>query len=120
MPNAIVNCTFNPPTLSIMGAQMRQETIDSLERALPHCTTTSQNSMSTANGQAPKFVLADAQPNTWRMSIGQHYCDQRGRSVVFSAIISALQLEGWLLRTTNSIETEDNKDVTRLFFWRPS
>ncbi|EAN94079.1 hypothetical protein C3747_32g246c [Trypanosoma cruzi] len=118
MPNVIVNCTFNPPAFSITGTQLRQETLDSLEKALPQCTTTSQNSMGAANGNAPKFMLVNSQPNTWRMSIGQHYCDQRGRCVVFSTIISTLQTEGWALRTTDSHESDNGKDITRLFFWR--
>ncbi|RNF10124.1 uncharacterized protein Tco025E_06843 [Trypanosoma conorhini] len=118
MPSVVVNCKFNPPVLSIVGAPLRQETLDTLEKALPRCMTTSQNSLSVANGGAPKFVLLNNQPNTWRMSIGQHYCDQRGRCVVFSEVINALHAEGWTLRTTNSHESDNEKDVARLFFWR--
>ncbi|KAG5512126.1 hypothetical protein JKF63_07591 [Porcisia hertigi] len=41
MPNVIVTCTFNPPSVSIHGASIRQDTIDALQRALPKQTTTS-------------------------------------------------------------------------------
>ncbi|ORC84968.1 uncharacterized protein TM35_000391420 [Trypanosoma theileri] len=117
MPYVIVNCTFNPPTLSITGAQLRQETIDSLEKSIPQCTTTSSSSNS-MNGTTAKFTLSESQPQTWHMSIGQQYCDQRGRCVVFAAVAQALQLEGWALRTTDAVSWENEKDVTRLFFWR--
>ncbi|RNF04373.1 hypothetical protein TraAM80_05250 [Trypanosoma rangeli] len=120
MPSVIVNCTFNPPVLSIVGAPLRQETLDALEKVLPCCTTTSQNSLGAAVGSAPKFMLVNNQPNTWRLSIGQHYCDQRGRCVMFAEIIKALHAEGWTLRTTSSHESGNDKDVARLFFWRPS
>lgn len=129
MPNVVVTCTFNPPVLSIQGASLRQDTIDALQRALPKHTTTSIPTQR-AN-ESPKFLLigggeaaAAASPSAgnkysnWCIDLGQHYCDQKGRSMIFLAVMEALEEEGFAMRGTNTVVTEEEKDVTRMIFSR--
>ncbi|KAG5508442.1 hypothetical protein JIQ42_08184 [Leishmania sp. Namibia] len=162
MPNVIVTCTFNPPSVSIQGASIRQDTIDALQRALPKQTTTSLPTQ--RPGESAKFLLTSgneavpcgavscvepggtaadgaeegSQQNTsphqntagvvsggvaegyksWHIDLGQHYCDQMGRSMIFLVIIEALEEEGFALRGTHTTLTEQEKDVTRLIFVR--
>ncbi|KAG5487957.1 hypothetical protein LSCM1_08272 [Leishmania martiniquensis] len=162
MPNVIVTCTFNPPSISIQGASIRQDTIEALQRALPKQTTTSPPTqrptesakflLTSGNGTVPcgevscvesvgaaaDGVGEGSQQNTsprqsstglapgevgegykiWRIDLGQHYCDQTGRSMVFLVIIEALEEEGFALRGTHTMLTEQEKDVTRLIFVR--
>ncbi|KAK7198921.1 hypothetical protein NESM_000858900 [Novymonas esmeraldas] len=162
MPNVIVTCTFNPPTISIQGASIRQDTIDALQRALPKQTTTSLPTQ--RPGESAKFLLTNGngqaaeQPGavnriegaaaaeggaaegsqrngspdrnsagvdgaaeefkSWRIDLGQHYCDQKGRAMIFLVIIEALEEEGFAVRGTHTVVTEKEKDVTRLIFAR--
>lgn len=55
---------------------------------------------------------------SWRIDLGQHYCDQKGRSMIFLVIMEALEEEGFALRGTHTVVTEKEKDVTRLIFAR--
>lgn len=133
MPNVIVTCTFNPPVVSLQGASLRQETIDQLQKALPNQTSTSQPSQ--RHTEPPKFLLTNgagstdgaaaaattdstpgAQYTSWKIDLGQHYCDQNGRSMIYLSIMSALQEEGFAMRGANTIATESEKEITRMIF----
>ncbi|AYU75657.1 protein of unknown function - conserved [Leishmania donovani] len=162
MPNVIVTCTFNPPCVSIHGANIRQDTIDALQRALPKQTTTSLPTQ--RPGEPAKFLLTNgsgvmqsgtvnriedgsaaaggaeegSQENTsphnssngvapgegakeyksWRIDLGQHYCDQMGRAMIFLVIIEALEEEGFALRGTHTLMMDREKDTTQLIFVR--
>ncbi|KPI82806.1 hypothetical protein ABL78_8182 [Leptomonas seymouri] len=148
MPNVIVTCVFNPPTISIQGTSIRQDTIEALQRALPKQTTTSLPSQ--RPGESAKFLLTSGGAtggrieggadtgahsnqddsaavkgeannkgyNSWHIDLGQHYCDQKGRSMIFLVIMEALEEEGFALRGTHTVVTEKEKDVTRLIFSR--
>lgn len=114
MPNLIVNCTFNPPVIKLMGTTLREETIRKLEQRLPQVTTTSQSSQR----EPPKFVLLN-HPTHWHIDLGQHFCDQLGRSLIFLAIIETLEAEDWKLKGTNTVTHPDNgKDTSKFFFFR--
>ncbi len=114
MPNLIVNVTFNPPVVKIMGSTLREETVHRLEQKLPSATTTS---MSTQR-DPPKFQLM-SNPTHWQIELGQQYCDQLGRSIIFLSIIESLEGEDWMLRGTNTVtHPETNKDTTKFFFFR--
>lgn len=59
--------------------------------------------------------------SSWKIELSQHYCDQKGRSMIFLAIMEALEEEGYAMRGVHTLTTaEDNeKDVTRMIFARP-
>lgn len=114
MPNLIVNVTFNPPVLKIMGSTLREETIHKLEQRLPSVTTTSLNTQK----EPPKFQLKE-NPAHWHIDLGQHYCDQLGRSLIFLAMLETLEAEDWKLKGTNTVTHPDSgKDSTKFFFFR--
>lgn len=115
MPNLCVTCTFNPPSIKVMGATLREETIHKLEQKLPTLTTTSA---SVAAGKESGFVFIP-QPAHWSLTMNQHFCDQLGRSLVFMSVIECLEGEDWKLRATNCMSHYDSgKDTTKLFFSR--
>ncbi|EPY21384.1 hypothetical protein STCU_00831 [Strigomonas culicis] len=154
MPHVIVTCLFNPPSISIQGASLRQDTIDALQRALPKHTTTSQ--LTYGRQEPPKFLLtaSSAHPEaetgekkeqeketdattavsaalivrdrvqnleeytSLKIELGKHYCCQKGRSMMFLAIMEALEEEGFAMRSTSAVTMDNGKDVTRLFFSR--
>ncbi|CBZ23116.1 hypothetical protein, unknown function [Leishmania mexicana MHOM/GT/2001/U1103] len=162
MPNVIVTCTFNPPCVSIQGVNIRQDTIDALQRALPKQTTTSLPTQ--RPGEPAKFLLTSGggvgqagtvnrieygsaaaggaeegrqeatsphnssngvapgegakEYKSWRIDLGQHYCDQMGRAMIFLVIIEALEEEGFALRGTHTLVMEREKDTTQLIFVR--
>lgn len=114
MPNLVVNVTFNPPVMKLMGATLREETIQKLEQRLPSATTTHPSDQK----EPPKFVLKE-NPNHWHIDLGQHYCDHLGRSVIFLTMIDTLETEDWKLKGTNTVTHPDTgKDSTKFFFYR--
>jgi len=114
MPNLIVNITFNPPVIKLMGSTLREETVQKLQSRLPAVTTTS----AAQRKESPKFELRQ-NPSHWHLEIEQQYCDQLGRSLIFLSIIESLESEDWKLKGTNSVShPENNKDTTKLFFVR--
>jgi len=114
MPNLIVNISFNPPVIKMMGSTLREETIHKLEQRLPTVTTTSASTQR----DPPKFVLMN-NPTHWHIDIGQHFCDQLGRSLIFLCVIETLEGEDWKLKGSNTITHPDSgKDTTKFFFYR--
>jgi hypothetical protein len=114
MPSLICNVTFNPPVITMLGSSIKEETIHKLEHALPEVTTTAMCSQR----EPPKFVYVPNPPH-WRMELGQHYCDQLGRAIIFLRLIEALNGEEWKLKGTNTVVSMDNgKDTNKFFFYR--
>lgn len=114
MPNLIVSCTFNPPTIKLMGATLREETVHKLELRLPSACSTS----SSTSREPPKFVFVK-EPAHWHMEIPQQFCDHLGRSLIYLAIIEALEAEDWKLRASNCMTHYDTlKDTSKFFFSR--
>jgi hypothetical protein len=114
MPSLIVNVTFNPPVVKLLGTTIREETVHKLEAALPGALTTA-----TAVQKAPPQFELMANPPHWHMDLGQAYCDQLGRSMIFLRIIEALAAEEWKLKGTNTVtHPENGKDTTKFFFYR--
>ena len=97
MPSLIVNVTFNPPVVKVLGTNIREETVTKLELALPDALTTAL----CTQRDRPKFQPMPNPPHL-HMDLGQHYCDQLGRSVIFLRIIEALNAEDWKLKGTNT------------------
>lgn len=112
MPNLCVSCTYNPPTITVMGATLREDTVRSLESQIPHATTTAMNP-----GKEPAKFAFLPNPDHWRMELQQHFCDELHKSAMFLSIIQALEQEGWRIRASNSVAA-DNKETTKMFFTR--
>eukprot|EP01063_Lacrimia_lanifica_P004740 TRINITY_DN126_c0_g1_i1.p1 TRINITY_DN126_c0_g1~~TRINITY_DN126_c0_g1_i1.p1 ORF type:complete len:137 (+),score=67.22 TRINITY_DN126_c0_g1_i1:63-413(+) len=114
MPHLVVNCTFNPPVIKMMGSTLREETVHKLDQRLPIVTTTSVS----PKKELPKFSYVQNPPH-WHNDLGQHFCDQLGRSMIFLTMIECLEGEDWKLKGTNTVTHPDNgKDTTKFFFFR--
>ena len=131
MPHLVVNCTFNPPVVKIMGATLHevcasllqrspthtkktttrnnkqhnatQETIHKLDQRMPAVTTTSVS----PKKELPKFVYIQNPPH-WHSDLGQHYCDQLGRSMIYLTMIECLEGEDWKLKVCFADQTGCN------------
>ncbi|EPY28096.1 hypothetical protein STCU_00342 [Strigomonas culicis] len=114
MPNLCVSCTFNPPVITVLGAQMKDETLHLLEKKLPQLSSTSIN----AKSELSKFNFFN-NPDHWRLTMSQHFCDELHKSQFFSTITECLLQDGWLLRASNSVSTAaDDTETVKLFFTR--
>lgn len=125
MSTVIVSCTFNPPVVVIQGARIREDTLEHLQNALPKCTTTSPATQ--RHAETPAFLPFGEDDNKeaghdenkmkgWKLSLKQHYCCQKCRSMIFMEIMSSLQDEGFAMRGVHSFLQEDSTDVTRMIF----
>lgn len=114
MPNLIVSCTFNPPTVTLLGSTLREETVHKLEQRLPTVTSTHQS----PSKEPPKFVFYK-DPAHWKIELGQQFCDHLGRSMIYLTLVECLEAEDWKLRATNCMSHYDNgKDTSKFFFTR--
>jgi len=101
-PNLIVNMFFNPPTIRIIGP-IKESTVEKLNTVFPRMTST-QSGTRTAG---PRFVH-EQNPAHWTVKLGGQYCDQLGQSMIFLALLDALEEEGgWVLKDTNAITMPD-------------
>lgn len=112
MPNICVSCSYNPPSITILGATLREDTVRSLESQIPQSTSTAMNP-----GKEPSKFVFIANPDHWRMELQQHFCDELHKSAMFLSIIQALEQEGWRIRASNSVSS-DTKETTKMFFTR--
>lgn len=114
MPNLCVSCTFNPPTITLLGSTLREDTIRSLEKRLPLTTSTAL----TPGKETPHFAFA-SNPDHWRMELQQHFCSEVHKSSMYLAIIQSLEEEGWRVRASNSVVNPANgKETCKMFFTR--
>ncbi|CAM40432.1 conserved hypothetical protein [Leishmania braziliensis MHOM/BR/75/M2904] len=114
MPNLCVSCTFNPPTITLLGSTIREDTVRAMETQIPLATSTAVN----PSKDPAKFIFL-SNPDHWRMELHQHFCDELHKSSVFLVIIQSLEQEGWRLRASNSVQnTENDTDTAKLFFVR--
>ncbi|CAD2217982.1 hypothetical protein AGDE_02973 [Angomonas deanei] len=112
MPNLCVSCTFNPPVITVLGSYLRDDTIRLLEHNLVLSTSTSAN----VTGETPKFVFF-SNPDYWKISFPQHFCDELHKSIFISTIMDCLSQEGWILRASNTVcDEETEMDTSKLFF----
>ncbi|KAG8348542.1 hypothetical protein TRVL_00631 [Trypanosoma vivax] len=114
MPNVIVTATYNPPTFTIVGSPIREETVKRMEQRIPSLLSTALSQ----SREPARFTLRD-NSKTWCMELNQHFCDELHRSAVSLVIIEALDGEGWTLRTASaSHDSKLDRDVIKLFFSR--
>eukprot|EP00744_Colponema_vietnamica_P000954 GILI01001654.1.p1 GENE.GILI01001654.1~~GILI01001654.1.p1 ORF type:complete len:116 (+),score=40.12 GILI01001654.1:73-420(+) len=114
MPNLVAVVTFNPPVVKLMGSTLREETVQKLQQRLPTSTSTQLSS----RRAAPTFELKK-DPEHWSIDLGQSFCDQLGRSLIFMDLIEILEAEEWKLKGTNCVVHPDSgKDTTKFFFYR--
>jgi hypothetical protein len=107
----IVNFTFNPPQLKIIGP-IRETTIEKLNSVLPKQTT----SLRSSRAGNPKFEY-EQNPAHWKVNLDGQFCDQVGESALFLAVLDALEEEGgWKLTTTQSITQPDQESQQQDFF----
>eukprot|EP01063_Lacrimia_lanifica_P005782 TRINITY_DN1349_c0_g1_i1.p2 TRINITY_DN1349_c0_g1~~TRINITY_DN1349_c0_g1_i1.p2 ORF type:complete len:125 (+),score=57.02 TRINITY_DN1349_c0_g1_i1:79-453(+) len=117
-PNLIVNFFFNPPCIRIIGP-IKEGTIEKLNNLFPRMTSTASGTKTAP----PKFVH-EITPAHWHVKLTGQYCDQLGQSMLFLALLDALEEEGgWVLKDTNAITMVDtdaiqqaHHEVLKFFF----
>ncbi|CBZ28965.1 conserved hypothetical protein [Leishmania mexicana MHOM/GT/2001/U1103] len=114
MPNLCVSCTFNPPSITLLGSTIREDTVRAMEAQLPLATSTAVN----PSKDPVKFIFL-SNPDHWRMDLNQHFCDELHKSSIFLVILQSLEEEGWRLRASNNVSRKENDGETvKLFFTR--
>eukprot|EP00667_Euglena_gracilis_P033295 EG_transcript_53697 len=119
--NLIVNLTFNPPEIVILG-NVRKETLDrlveKLQLYLPQASTS-------APGQrtALEFTYIDTPPH-WHALLPTAYCNEElGQSAFMLIVIDALESgseaggNDWKLKASDAINHDDSTKVTYKFYF---
>ncbi|GET90892.1 hypothetical protein, conserved [Leishmania tarentolae] len=114
MPNLCVSCTFNPPTVTLLGSTIREDTVRAMEAQLPLATSTAVN----PSKDPVKFIF-HTNPDYWRMELNQHFCDELHKASMFLVMVQCLGDEGWRLVSSNCVTNKENDlETTKLFFTR--
>uniref|UniRef100_A0A7S4CLZ1 Uncharacterized protein n=1 Tax=Eutreptiella gymnastica TaxID=73025 RepID=A0A7S4CLZ1_9EUGL len=118
--NLIVNLTFNPPELSILGS-IKQGTLDKLmeklQAHLPQATSSSPGQKSVL-----EFTYSDSPPH-WYAKLPSAYCNEElGQSQFMLIIIDALEHgsevggSDWKLKASDAHNHDDSKVTYKFFF----
>ncbi len=111
--NLIVNMTFNPPLITIIGA-IKDTTIQKLNTVLPTACT------STFTGKT-KFAFEhyDSPPH-WAGVLPASYANEEvGQSQLVLSLLDALEEEGgWKLKGSNATNHDVDKVTYKFFFIR--
>ena len=112
--NLIVNITFNPPLVRIIGP-VKDTTISKLEQVIPQVCTSAPGQKSQI-----KFVKSESH---WEGELPSQYCNEEmGQSQVMLCILDALEDEAnWKLKgitgfTSNGINHDTYKSTYKFFF----
>eukprot|EP01012_Entosiphon_sulcatum_P051259 TRINITY_DN70400_c0_g1_i1.p1 TRINITY_DN70400_c0_g1~~TRINITY_DN70400_c0_g1_i1.p1 ORF type:complete len:119 (-),score=22.39 TRINITY_DN70400_c0_g1_i1:254-610(-) len=110
-PNLVVNLTFNPPEISIVGP-IREATIQKLSQLLPQVCTSSPGTRAEV-----RFVRNESPPH-WYTKLPMQFCNEElGQPMVMLAILDALEEEGgWKLKGSNSLNHDDTQVTFKFFF----
>eukprot|EP01065_Artemidia_motanka_P042061 TRINITY_DN5570_c0_g1_i1.p1 TRINITY_DN5570_c0_g1~~TRINITY_DN5570_c0_g1_i1.p1 ORF type:complete len:125 (+),score=44.82 TRINITY_DN5570_c0_g1_i1:69-443(+) len=101
-PNLVVNFHFNPPTIRLIGP-IKETTVEKLNQVFPRMTSTA----GIGRKAPPRFQLQSSPPH-WYLELQGHFCDQLGQSMLYLALLDALEEEGgWILKDCNAITMED-------------
>ena len=111
--NLIVNMTFNPPHISIVGP-IKENTILTLNTLLPQVTTTTSIAKT-------KFAFQRIDdPPSWVGDLPASYANEEvGQSRLTLALLDALEEEGgWKLKGSNATNHDVDKVTYKYFFVR--
>lgn len=110
-PNLIINLTFNPPEIAIVGP-IREATIQKLQQVLPQVCTS-------APGARPAVVLSRVEsPLHWYCKLPAHFANEElGQTSIMVAILDSLEEEGgWKLMASNALNHDETKCTYKFFF----
>jgi hypothetical protein len=111
--NLIVNMTFNPPFITIVGP-IKETTVQKLNTELPNaCTTVTTSKTKFA------FERKDSPPH-WYGELRTSFANEEvGQSRVVLALLDALESEGgWKLKGSNATNHDIDKVTLKFFFVR--
>ena len=111
--NLIVNMTFNPPYITIIGP-VKDNTVQKLNTVLPlSCTSTQTGKVKFA------FERKDTPPH-WAGELRASYANEEvGQSLLTLALLDALEEEGgWKLKGSNATNHDVDKVTYKFFFVR--
>ena len=116
--NLIVNFTFNPPLIHIIGP-VRETTVQKLNSVLPDVCTSTQ----TANPKN-KFAFTKVERShgmtLWRGALEHSFANEEvGQSRLVLALLDAMEEEGdWKLKGSNATCHDVDKVTYKFFFVR--
>lgn len=108
--NLIINMSFNPPTLDILGP-IKESTIDRLNEVVPHSTTSTRS----IRNEPPKFEYL-ANPDHWHLKLDGQFCDADGISRMMVILLDAVEEEGdWTLVSSQASSAVNNAAIQQTF-----
>mmetsp|Transcript_118583 Transcript_118583/g.166729 ORF Transcript_118583/g.166729 Transcript_118583/m.166729 type:complete len:120 (+) Transcript_118583:45-404(+) len=110
--NLIVNLSFNPPEIKIIGP-IKETTVAKLGATLQSVCTSSPGQNSDKN----KFKKVES-PAHWECMLPAAYANEEmGQSGIMLTILDALEEEGdWKLKASNAINHDETKVTYKFFF----
>ena len=113
--NLIVNLTFNPPLVNILGP-VRDATIAKLTAVLPEVCTSTQ----TSTARHTFAFVRRERPPCWSGQLTSSFANEEvGQSRVILSILDALEEEGdWKLKGSNATCHDVDKVTYKFFFVR--
>lgn len=111
--NLIVNLTFNPPLIHVLGP-VRDATIQKLNAIMPEvCTSTQTN-----NARNAFQFTRKERPPCWEGKLDHSFANEEvGQSRLVLSVLDALEEEGdWKLKGSTA-QTHDVDKVTYMFFF---
>ena len=111
--NLIVNLTFNPPLINIIGP-VRDATVQKLNAILPEVCTSTQ----TANPKNKFAFVRRERPPCWQGQLASSFANEEvGQSRLVLALLDCMEEEGdWKLKGSNA-QCHDVDKVTYKFFF---
>eukprot|EP00995_Heteronema_vittatum_P007445 NODE_2594_length_767_cov_464.675487_g1816_i0.p1 GENE.NODE_2594_length_767_cov_464.675487_g1816_i0~~NODE_2594_length_767_cov_464.675487_g1816_i0.p1 ORF type:complete len:119 (-),score=24.04 NODE_2594_length_767_cov_464.675487_g1816_i0:348-704(-) len=110
-PNLIVNLTFNPPEICIIGP-VRETTVSALALKLPQVCSSSAGQRTSL-----QFTREESPPH-WYAKLPSQYCNEEmGQSQIMLTILDSLEHEGkWKLKGSNAMNHDTTKVTYKFFF----
>eukprot|EP00999_Lentomonas_sp_LEN2_P001484 NODE_2533_length_549_cov_180.530806_g2483_i0.p1 GENE.NODE_2533_length_549_cov_180.530806_g2483_i0~~NODE_2533_length_549_cov_180.530806_g2483_i0.p1 ORF type:complete len:120 (+),score=33.46 NODE_2533_length_549_cov_180.530806_g2483_i0:101-460(+) len=111
--NLIVNMTFNPPQIKIVGP-IKEATLGKLSSILPQVQTSSPGAKSVGNFEKV------TEPPHWSFACDHGYAEEGiGQSQMMLTILDCLEEEGgWSLKGSNALNHDEDKETYKFFFVR--
>lgn len=108
--NLVINMSYNPPTIDIMGP-IKESTIDHLNEVIP----TSTSSTRSIRSDPPKFEYL-ANPDHWHIKLDGQFCDVDGISRMIVLLLDALEEEGdWTLVSSQASSERNDSPIQQQF-----
>jgi len=113
--NLIVNLTYNPPEIAIIGP-IKETTVEKLGGILPQVCTSAPSSKE----PTVTFIRNESPPHWYAKLPGSYANEELGQSQIILTLLDCLEEEGgWKLKASNALNHDNTKVTYKFFFVKP-